>query len=83
MKLQITTADNGYILKSLDTHDGSHVFEVFENENASSIRTLIYSILDYFGETGGRYDEERVYVEIRHGDKYECNDKQCTICKEE
>jgi hypothetical protein len=79
MKLTITTADNGYILEypnellttSDDVHTDCEVFVIENDNSAKAIQHLLYSIIDVLDVSGSRYDKERVYVEVRPGDKYE------------
>lgn len=39
--------------------------------SVENVQTLLYTIIEELGLSGSRYDEKRLYVEIKPGDKYE------------
>ena len=77
MKLEIEAVSNGYILRCLDDdeHDTPPVTSVFGNgddlPDARTFADLLHEIRDLIGPADSRYDPERVYIELRPGDKYE------------
>jgi hypothetical protein len=52
----------------------------WEDDDKEGLRSLLYGLLDEI-ETSSRYDKQRVRIKIEHGDKYECKEKNCKICK--
>lgn len=79
MRIDIEEVTNGYTV-SYNEGDSESIFKekiiVFEVDDDESnkqkqLKNMFYSILDILGEHGSRYDKERLYIEIKPGDKYE------------
>lgn len=74
----INTVNNGFVVEYKSIHeDKDHsdieVFEVLletQEERALTMQRLLYHINDLIGPSSSRYDEHRVYVEIKPGDKH-------------
>jgi hypothetical protein len=60
--------------------DMSYQFETDIGDNLDGLREMLYEIIERLGFVGDRYDKERISIKIEHGDKFMCEDKQCTIC---
>jgi hypothetical protein len=76
MKLTVTRAENGYIVKTSDS------VTVVEAEDADAAQTLAYALWNYFGIAGDRHDDKRPYVIIAPGDKRPRLPK-CPFCDHE
>lgn len=71
-ELTITKGDNGFVVKRL-----GHGFSVFEDAPDSfdtkdcdkgGIISLLYDVLEHFGELGSKHDAHRVRVTCHHED---------------
>lgn len=86
MKIIIEVADNGVFLSVHDddpeVRTNKEVFE-FDEDNLDELQELHNTISDLIAPMSGRNSEKRIQHKIVHGDKYECKDKKCSICKEE
>lgn len=74
--IKIEIASNGWILtRKSDEPDVPDHVEVFsyltKKEEAEALQQLLYSIKETVGPMESRYDEHRVYIIIRPGDKSE------------
>jgi len=78
--IKIKSASNGATVQ-IDSEE-PEVF-IFDKDNLEGLLELLYCIRNYFELQYGasRYDEERVDIKIGHGDKVDCKDKKCEICK--
>jgi hypothetical protein len=73
-QITIQKAQNGFILKWDEQIDDntyrpmSHVFEERDNiktdHDCQAIQHMLYEVLDYFGVSGSKHDEERIRIEI-------------------
>ena len=79
MTAKITFVANGALLK-LQDEPRPEVFK-FEDEDPGGLVDMLQALVDYSGYLGSRYSRQRIQVRIIHGDKYECNDKKCGLCK--
>ena len=70
--LHITRTVNGYIAHGSD--GCSWVFEEAEDgpqdTDPHAMARLLWHVIEYFGETGSRYDAARVRVVVEPGDKH-------------
>jgi hypothetical protein len=78
VKIIIEIISNGVVVKYPDEDKISYVFD---NDKPEQCVEMLYNILDTLGMSGSRYDKKRIYIKIEHGDKYECKDKKCEICR--
>lgn len=69
MRVLITRAENGYVLKLQYDDDRTQV-HVFEGDDVTSTLGLLQHLSSEFCP-GGRYDARRIYVVDLPGDKYE------------
>jgi len=69
MRVLITRAENGYVLK-IDAGMGSPEVHVFEGEDVESTLKLLQHLSSELCP-GSRYDARRIYVVDMPGDKYE------------
>lgn len=65
---------------SIDTNDISDEYNL---NNLNNFRDMLYEIINAFGVNNSRYSKEKINVEIVHGDKYVCKEKNCPICKKQ
>jgi len=76
MKFTIETSDNGIKIK------GTGINAVFETtDNIEKQQEFLYELINVLDWYTGRYAEKKLQVDITHGDKYECFDKECSVCK--
>lgn len=68
--IKIIRADNGYIIKDSD-FDSVQVIAFDGDDDKSAIRHLLYTMLEMLGETGGKYDKERIHIVTLPGDNYD------------
>ena len=72
LQLCIDKVENGYVFTPDPTLDQDpQVFEIDEENEAESFTKVLWAITEYFGEMGSRYDEKRISITIRKGDKCE------------
>lgn len=95
MKIIVRRIDNGFLITDLseqdengDTRPVITCVEIGEDTEESetlaaprAMQRLLWHLVDALGEFGSRYDKERIRINIEHGDKYNCEDKNCEICK--
>ena len=65
MKINITVADNGFILRVSDQ------IAVYENDSSAGLVALLYDISDILAEDSSRYSPSRIRILDVPGDKYE------------
>lgn len=73
-RVSIDRVENGYLLNYYDGEtDTKYVFEqrFDSDESKDYIADLLNTVVDLLGESGSRYDEQRVRVSLEPGDKYE------------
>jgi len=66
MKMTIESVDNGYVVSA-----ENYCFVYQEGGPENHIQEMLLDLLDLIGESGGRHDKERIYIDIRPGDKYD------------
>lgn len=76
MEVKVKAVENGFIVEyPSDVVSNTLTAVVFQSEDEDTDKhkfaTMLRYLLDHFGLTGSRYDKERIYVELRPGDKYE------------
>lgn len=86
--LNIELTDNGAIVEiknHADYNEGnpSKFVYAYDEDNRQSLLELMYVVNEFCDLSQGRYSKERIHVNLAHGDKYECIDANCPICKEE
>ena len=73
-KLNITRADNGYLVESVDTdNEGNpisvkHVIEDCGQNDLKSHRELLWKVMEFFNFMGSKHDSERIRVIIENHD---------------
>jgi hypothetical protein len=86
MELKINSFHNGALLIQDDgenTHRTLYKFDYDDPElGLRDLQCLLYDISEQLSMES-RYSKERISIKIVHGDKYECKDKECAICKED
>jgi len=86
MKFEIKKSKNGMIL---DINDGENTETIVYQEpedlperfEYDLFREFLCNILDNYGPNSSRYGKYRLKIVLGHGDKYDCNDANCEICK--
>ena len=85
MKIEIETVDNGAILRFAG-NDGSAECSCYPYQDEEQQDYMLYMLRDVvdclFGEDTTRYSSKRIHISWMHGDKYECKEENCEICKE-
>ena len=79
--ITIKTTDNGAIVKVTGQYDEN--FErsyVFDEENMEGMEQLLWDLLDPI-HLFGKYSKERISITRVHGEKYDCEEKDCKVCK--
>ena len=77
--IKIKRTDNGALL---DHADGSTVY-AYGEDDLTGLANMLWEICELIGPITSRYSRERISIQIKHGDKYECRDKKCSVCKAE
>jgi hypothetical protein len=79
MKFYIKHIKNGVVLQAKDgdicyqeSYDGDQDHDAFAD--------FLRIITENFGPTDGRHGKKRIYITVRHGDKYDCHEKPCEYC---
>lgn len=71
MKFEIIRVDSGYILKSkLDGEQVEYSAYVDPKSDHKAFTQLLYEITRQAGPTDSRHSPERIYIEIKPGDKW-------------
>ena len=80
--IKIERATNGAVIYYNDGDDSeSPSIYKFDEEDLDGLILLLYDVRDSMSSPS-RYSKRRILVSIVHGDKYECKEKDCKICKE-
>jgi len=53
----------------------------FDEDDKKGLVEMLYEIVAEF-DSSGKYDRERIRIQLEHGSGYDCKDKQCPICLE-
>ena len=93
MAIKIEKIENGYLVTDEAEHPEDTTrrycvteeddFSAYSGGEAKTMYDLLWLVKELTGITEGRYDKQRVYVEMKHGDKHECFDENCEICANE
>ena len=78
LMMVLKRAANGAMLSGNGERE---VFE-YDEEDMGGLVELLYAVGEQLAPATSRYSKERISVTIVHGDKYECEDRKCGICKE-
>lgn len=72
MKFEVTRHKNGYLIKAEDEEEGI-VYEEIEDDEVKGWVHFLRVLTDEYGpdENRSRYSPNRIYIEIRPGDKWE------------
>jgi hypothetical protein len=75
MIFDIKYAKNGYVLNISDPGDPElneiMVFEESDTSEVQAFASCLHAILDSIGPSTSRYSKERIYIDIRPGDKHD------------
>lgn len=75
--IKIDHVDNGYIIRNYCEGKLEETVVVDEEMGEpEAARSVLWHINTMLGNTGGRYDEKRIYIELRPGDKHPDADKE-------
>ena len=77
MKLNIEVLPSGVVIHSQIGDE--RLDDTFPTISIREKADFIRWINEWMFDIGSRHDRERIYVEVRHGDKFEC--EGCEICK--
>ena len=80
--IKIKPLGNGCMLSITEHRTTLHFAHTFGKDNLDGLQDLLYDILEHLQPTYSRYDKQKIVITIVHGDKHECKDKKCKICKE-
>jgi len=80
MEIVITPTNSGAVLKYKP--GGVHEVFKFDEDNLEDAVKLFYELRNLMADGGNRYAKQRLEIKIVHGDKHECKDENCEICKE-
>lgn len=71
--ITITTAQNGWIVKDTDG-DFERVYcflyDSIAGGDVEAFSSLLWHLTDTLGMGGSRYDEKRIYISVKPGDKH-------------
>ena len=72
--ITITTAANGWIVKESDG-DFERVYcfsyDSIAGGDVKAFSGLLWHVTETLGMSGSRYDEERIYISVKPGDKHQ------------
>ena len=83
-KLKLERTANGVVVEFPSCEEGVPPCKecfLYDEDDLSGVVLALYAICDWMGGRAGRHAKVRVAVRLEHGDKYECKDKKCKICK--
>jgi len=68
---------NGYSTCLKDEYNNEY-WEVYDTSTngKDAFKNMVYNIAEYFGEIGSRHDEDRLYIQVRPGDKHKDYEKK-------
>ena len=73
MKLTIETAQNGWVVKESD-EDFERLYcfsyDSIAGGDVEAFSSLLCHLTDILGMVGSRYDEKRIYISVKSGDKH-------------
>jgi len=86
MKFEIKKSKNGL---ALNINDGENTETIVyqepeylpEKAEYDLFQEFLCNILDNYGPNNGRHSKYRLRIILEHGDKYDCNNTNCEICK--
>ena len=74
MKLTIETAQNGWVVKESDG-DFERVYcfsyDSVAGGDVEAFSGLLWNVTELCGMSGSRYDEKRIYISVKPGDKHQ------------
>ena len=88
MKITIDVKENGAILNIPVGINNDYKlcklykFDPYEHVNIDDYINMLYELTDAIF-LFGKYSQERIKISRVHGEKYECDDKNCEICRGE
>lgn len=72
---EIERLDNGFVCNMFDGDEegdwNTSVYQEDENDELKAIEEVLWSIVEFFGKMGSRYDKERIHICRKRGDKFE------------
>lgn len=70
--MNILRVSNGYLIRDEDEGLDLVIEEdsIHPNPAADAARRMLWEVNEAIGHAGGRYDEYRVHIELRPGDKW-------------
>lgn len=81
--IKISRTDNGAVLLITGQYDENRKLSyVFDEEDPEGLISLFYEIKSTL-INDSKYSEKRVRINLEHGEKYDCKEKNCKICKED
>lgn len=85
-KVVITLTSNGAALDYKTGYKPEDIHKIFkfsaDDGDLNGAVDLFFCLRDIFADPRSRYAKQRLEIKLVHGDKYECEDKNCEICKE-
>ena len=81
MKIIITPTRNGAYVEYDDEETIDRLAYTFDEGNLYGAIEFLCDVTDAMELTGSRYDKQRIWFKIVHGDKYECDG--CDTCSQE
>ena len=86
MKFEIKNSKNGLVLNINDGEDRETIVYqepeyLPEKAEYDLFKEFLYIILDNYGPSSSRYSKYRLKIVLEHGDKYDCKDTNCEICR--
>ncbi|MFH1222989.1 MAG: hypothetical protein V1647_01430 [Pseudomonadota bacterium] len=85
-KFEIKNGKNGLTLSINDGEDTETIVYqepeyLPERAEYDLFQEFLFNILNDYGPSSSRYSKYRLKIVLDHGDKYDCNDTNCEICK--
>lgn len=75
----IELVSNGAVLT--DSEGDKEVFK-FQQGDLEGLQELLWTVQQIVQPADGKYNSQRIQINIVHGSGYVCKDKKCPICKE-
>lgn len=82
MKLTIEVLPSGVVVHSKLSDE--RIDDTFTTISVRDKANFLMWLNEWMFDIGSRYDRERIYVEVKHGDKFTHNEGEegCEICQE-
>lgn len=79
--LKVDKVENGAVVSGFIDDNGKKFSRcyTFEEDELDGLKYMLYDILEAM-ESPNKFGKTVISIDIKHGNKYECQDSNCDIC---